>query len=198
MTGIKISSFTSGCLFGQDSGPPARLVTAKHRVRDGWWLRTFNLTTSGIIYFKIFSFIILKFTLIIRDAAAINCIHDTLWAAFLVLSHIPGVPGEWAIESHISRCRPLFTILPHFIQTGVQSHRRLTASAFQLDFTAEERNWSETEKWRKPKLTFSTEWEMGNRRMNGESRLRCWAANKYILSRLCYIRAEVLWFISST
>ena len=131
--------------------------------------------------------------LIIEDSAA-NCIHDTLWAAFLVLSHIPGVPGEWAIESHISRCRPLFTILPHFIQTGVQSHRRLTASAFQLDFTAEERNWPETEKWRKPKLTFSTEWEMGNWRMNGESRLRCWAANKYILSRLCYIRAEVLWF----
>ena len=47
-----------------------------------------------------------------------------------------GVPGEWAIESHISRCWPLFTILPHFIQTGVQS-RRLTECQRENRFRSE-------------------------------------------------------------
>ena len=120
------------------------------------------------------------------------CIHDLAWTAFLVLSHIPGVPGEWAIESHISRCRPLFTILPHFIQTGVQSHRPLPQLlSLTLLRSRETGLRAETEKWRKPKLTFSTEWEMGEEKW---MELRCWPANKYILSLLCYIGAEVLWF----
>ena len=166
VTGIKISPFTFGCIplylwsLVRTLDPPRAKWQPRIELEMVQDMITQIPRPRNVVLFRS------SFKLNILDLfSSSETLHSWLWSGLhswfsAIFLESPG-SEQW--EPYIT----VLAIIYHFttFYTNRSSKSPLPRClSFKLDFTAEKRNWPETEKRRKPKLTFNTEWEMGSRR----------------------------------